>query len=40
VTSDGKLVFVNTLFNCLATVSPTHSFVPLWRPSEPGTGPG
>lgn len=25
-------VFVNTLFSCLATVSPTHSFVPLWRP--------
>lgn len=25
-------IFVNTLFNCLATVSPTHSFVPLWQP--------
>ena len=28
----GALVFVNTLFGCLATVSETHSFVPLWRP--------
>jgi uncharacterized protein (TIGR03032 family) len=25
-------LFVNTLFSCLATVSPTHSFVPLWQP--------
>ncbi|MBD2677449.1 MULTISPECIES: TIGR03032 family protein [Nostoc] len=28
-----KLLFVNTLFSCLATVSGTHSFVPLWQPS-------
>jgi uncharacterized protein (TIGR03032 family) len=28
----GRIVFVNTLFSCLATVSETHSFVPLWRP--------
>lgn len=28
----GRLVFVNTLFGCLATASETHSFVPLWRP--------
>ncbi|MBD2386560.1 TIGR03032 family protein [Cylindrospermum sp. FACHB-282] len=27
-----KLIFVNTLFSCLATVSETHSFVPLWQP--------
>ncbi|QXE24283.1 hypothetical protein B6N60_02987 [Richelia sinica FACHB-800] len=27
-----KLVFVNTLFSCLATVSETHSFIPLWQP--------
>ncbi len=26
------VVFVNTLFSCLATVSDTHSFVPLWQP--------
>ncbi|MEH2437960.1 MAG: TIGR03032 family protein [Nostoc sp.] len=28
-----KLVFVNTLFSCLATASETHSFVPLWKPN-------
>ena len=28
----GKPIFVNTLFGCLATVSETHSFAPLWRP--------
>lgn len=27
-----QIVFVNTLFSCLATVSETHSFVPLWKP--------
>lgn len=27
-----QIVFVNTLFSCLATVSDTHSFVPLWKP--------
>lgn len=34
VTVDGKgrVVFVNTLFSCLATVSNTHSFSPLWKP--------
>lgn len=26
------IVFVNTLFSCLATVSPTHSFRALWKP--------
>ena len=31
--SDGRLVFVNTLFSCLATLSETHSFKPLWRPA-------
>lgn len=30
--ADGRLVFVNTLFNCLASLSETHSFKPLWRP--------
>ncbi|PXW88260.1 uncharacterized protein (TIGR03032 family) [Nitrosomonas sp. Nm84] len=33
VDSDGRLVFVNTLFGCLATLSETHSFKPLWRPA-------
>jgi uncharacterized protein (TIGR03032 family) len=32
VDADGRLVFVNTLFGCLATPSETHSFRPLWRP--------
>jgi uncharacterized protein (TIGR03032 family) len=32
VGSDGRLVFVNTLFSCLATLSETHSFRPLWWP--------
>lgn len=32
VDADGKLVFVNTLFGCLAALSETHSFRPLWRP--------
>lgn len=27
-----NLIFVNTLFSCLATVSQTHSFIPLWQP--------
>ncbi len=29
---DGKLIFVNTLFSCLARTSETHSFAPLWQP--------
>jgi len=29
---DGRPVFANTLFNCLATTSEGHSFRPLWRP--------
>ena len=29
---DGRLVFVNTLFNCLATTDDVHNFVPVWRP--------
>jgi uncharacterized protein (TIGR03032 family) len=32
ITPDGRPVFVNTLFSCLATVSEGHSFKPLWRP--------
>ena len=30
--ADGRPVFVATLFGCLATVSDTHSLVPLWKP--------
>jgi uncharacterized protein (TIGR03032 family) len=29
---DGRVVFVNTRYNCLATPSPRHSFTPLWKP--------
>ncbi len=32
VDADDRLIFVNTLFGCLATVSDDSSFVPLWRP--------
>jgi uncharacterized protein (TIGR03032 family) len=28
----GRVVFVNTLFSCLATVSERHSFTPIWQP--------
>lgn len=28
----GRAIFVNTLFSCLATISDTHSFRPLWKP--------
>ncbi len=33
-TGEGRIgpVFVNTAFNCLATLSDSHSFRPLWRP--------
>jgi uncharacterized protein (TIGR03032 family) len=30
--ADGRVVFVNTRYNCLATVSDTHSFEAIWRP--------
>ncbi len=32
VEKSGQLVFVNTLFSCLATVSKSHSFKPVWQP--------
>jgi len=32
VDADGQVVFINTLFGCLGTLSETHSFKPLWRP--------
>jgi len=28
----GRLIFVNTLFSCLAALAPRASFAPLWRP--------
>ena len=33
VDADGRLVFVNTMFGCLSTISERASFQPLWRPS-------
>jgi uncharacterized protein (TIGR03032 family) len=33
VEANGRIVFVNTRFSCLATVSASHNFVPLWQPS-------
>ena len=30
---DGRPIFVNTLFNCLARPSATGSFEPIWKPS-------
>lgn len=30
--ADGRPLFVNTLFSCVATVSDGHSFKPLWKP--------
>ncbi|WP_454916093.1 TIGR03032 family protein [Xanthobacter sediminis] len=32
VEASGRVVFVNTRYSCLATVSDVHSFKPLWRP--------
>jgi len=32
VDSEGNVVFVNTKFGCLATLSDSHSFRALWRP--------
>jgi len=32
VDGDGRVVFVNTVYSCLATLSERHSFAPLWQP--------
>lgn len=32
VEADGRVVFVNTLFSCLATPDPRQSFRPVWQP--------
>jgi uncharacterized protein (TIGR03032 family) len=32
VDSHGNVFFINTRHSCLATVSPTHAFKPLWKP--------
>ena len=33
VEDSGRVVFVNTMYGCLATFSDQHSFTPLWKPS-------
>lgn len=33
VDADGRVVFINTLFSCLATTSDRLSFEPIWRPT-------
>ena len=30
--ADGRPIFINTMFSCLATVSDGHSFRPIWKP--------
>jgi len=32
INNDDQPVFINTRFNCIATVSERHSFIELWRP--------
>jgi uncharacterized protein (TIGR03032 family) len=32
VMGDGRIVFVNSLYSCLATLSPTHAFRVFWKP--------
>lgn len=32
ISRDGRPVFVNTRFNCLATTSDRYSFAPIWKP--------
>lgn len=33
VTSEGKVVFINTKYSCLCELSLKHSFKPIWKPS-------
>jgi uncharacterized protein (TIGR03032 family) len=32
ITKNGEIIFVNTRFNCLATISKNKSFKPIWKP--------
>lgn len=32
VAADGRVIFNNTLFNCIAAIDDDHNFRPLWRP--------
>jgi len=33
VDRDGRVIFVNTKYSCLATLDLTHSFKPIWKPA-------
>ena len=33
IDSEGRVIFVNTKYSCLATLDLTHSFKPIWKPS-------
>ncbi len=33
VVDDDQPYFINTLFNCIATISDNHSFKPVWKPN-------
>lgn len=33
IDDDGRVIFVNTKYSCLATLDLTHSFKPIWKPS-------
>ena len=33
IRKNGKVVFVNTKYSCLAELSQTHSFKPIWKPN-------
>ncbi len=33
VTKSGDIVFVNTRYNCISSVSDVHSFKPIWKPN-------
>jgi len=33
IDASNRLIFVNTRFSCLATLSSTHSFKPVWKPA-------
>ena len=32
ILKNNQIIFVNTLYNCLATLSPRNSFTPIWKP--------
>ncbi len=32
INAEGRVIFVNTKYSCLATLDLTHSFAPIWKP--------